>query len=283
MLGNLFDRLAQRNGRGDTPCEWLERWMPQPPLELHEHLPYGLLPRQRLDLYLPLDPKARRRLVVFLYGGGWDAGARRSYRFIGQMLAACGFAVAIPDYRLFPQARFPDFLEDTAKAVAWLHANASAYGVDGRRMALIGHSAGAYNAVTVSLDGRYLEAAGASPGVIGGVFGLAGPYAFNPLTHEETKPIFQPAEADPDRAQPLRLVHRHAPPMLLAHGTIDQRVAALSSVRLADALRAAGGEAQARLYSRHGHVGILLALANPFRRVARVLDDAVAFAGQATA
>ena len=63
--------------------------MPQPPLELHEHVPYGPLPRQHLDLYLPRDAKARRRLVVFLYGGGWDAGARRSYRFIGHMLAAC--------------------------------------------------------------------------------------------------------------------------------------------------------------------------------------------------
>ena len=78
------------------------------------------LPRQRLDLYLPHDPRARRRLVVFLYGGGWDAGARRTYRFIGQMLAASGFAVAIPDYRLYPEARFPDFIEDTAAAVAWL-------------------------------------------------------------------------------------------------------------------------------------------------------------------
>lgn len=257
--------------------------MPQPPLELHEHVPYGPLPRQHLDLYLPRDAKARRRLVVFLYGGGWDAGARRSYRFIGHMLAACGYAVAVPDYRLFPQAHFPDFLEDTAKAVGWLHANVGAYGVDARRMTLLGHSAGAYNAVMVALDGRYLEAAGSSPGVIGGVVGLAGPYAFDPVSHEETRAIFAPAQADPDRAQPLRLVHRHAPPMLLAHGTIDQRVLPLSSLRLAEALREAGSEADARLYYRHGHVGILLALANPFRRVARVLDDAVAFVGRAVA
>ena len=65
--------------------------------------------------------------------------------------------------------------------------------------------------------------------------------------------------------------------MLLAHGTIDQRVLPINSVRLAAALKDAGNEADVRLYPRHGHVGILLALANPFRRVFRVLDDTVAF------
>ena len=281
MLGNLFDRLAHHTGRDDAPSRWLERWMPQPPLELLEHVSYGPLPRQRLDLYLPKDPRARRRLIVFLYGGGWDAGARRTYRFVGHTLAACGFAVAIPDYRLYPQARFPDFLDDTARAIAWLHAHGQEHGVDGRRVALLGHSAGAYNAVMVALDGRYLEAAGASPTVIGGVVGLAGPYAFNPLAYRETRAIFAPALDDPDRAQPIRLVRRHVAPMLLAHGAVDQRVFPFNSLRLAETLREAGNEATARLYHRQGHVGILLALANPFRCLCRVLDDALAFLGRA--
>lgn len=283
MFGNLLDRLAHRNGYGDASLAWLERWMPRPPLDLVEGVAYGPLPRQRLDLYLPRDLRARRRLVVFVYGGGWDAGARRTYRFVGHALAARGFTVAVPDYRLYPDARFPDFLDDTARAVAWLHANAAAHGVDAGRVALIGHSAGAYNAVAVALDGRYLEAAGTSPAVIGGVVGLAGPYAFNPLHYEETRPIFAPAQAEPDRAQPVRLVRRHAPPMLLAHGAVDQRVFPFNSLRMAAALREAGNEAAARLYRRQGHVGILLALADPFRRFCRLLDDAVAFLGRATA
>lgn len=281
MLGNLFDNLARRNGRGESPSRLLEAWMPNPPLELYEGLAYGPRPRQRLDFYLPRDPRDRRRLVVFLYGGGWDAGARRTYRFMAHMMVACGFAVAIPDYRLFPEARFPDFLEDTASALGWLHRNAQDHGVDSSRMALIGHSAGAWNAVVAALDPAYLERAGVPPGSLRGVVGLAGPYAFNPLDYEETREIFATTRDDPIRAQPVRLVRRHAPPMLLAHGTRDQRVLPINSLRLAEALRESGNEATARLYPRHGHVGILLAMANPFRRMFRVLDDAVAFLDRA--
>ena len=277
MMGNVFDRLANRNGRGDAPSPWLERWMPRPSIDLVEGLRYGPLPRQQLDLYLPHDRQARRRLLMFVYGGGWDAGARRTYRFVAHMMATCGFAVAIPDYRLYPEARFPDFLHDTAAAIAWLHANARDYGVNGSRMTLMGHSAGAYNAAMVSLDPRYLEAAGASPGVISGVVGLAGPYAFNPLLYDETRAIFATAAAEPDRAQPVRMVRRHAPPMLLAHGAVDTRVLPLNSLRLADVLREAGNEASVKVYRRHGHVGVLLALAEPFRRLVRVLDDTVSF------
>jgi acetyl esterase/lipase len=277
MLGNVFDHLARRGGRGDSPSRLLEAWMPNPPLELFGGLAYGAHPRQRLDLYLPRDPRARRRLLVFLYGGGWDAGARRTYRFMAHMMVAGGFAVAIPDYRLFPEARFPDFLEDTASAVGWLHRHARDFGVDGNRMGLMGHSAGAYNAVVAALDPRYLEQVGASPSVISGVVGIAGPYAFNPLDYAETREIFATVRGRPERAQPMHLVRPQAPPMLLVHGTLDRRVAPVSSLRLAEALRDVGSEASAKLYARHGHVGILLALANPFRRLFSVLDDAVGF------
>ena len=57
-------------------------------------------------------------------------------------MAANGYAVAIPDYRIFPEAHFPDFLEDTAGAIGWLHRHAAEHGIDGQRIALIGHSAG---------------------------------------------------------------------------------------------------------------------------------------------
>lgn len=283
MLGNLFDRLACNHRHGEEPPAWLERWMPRPPLELHEGLAYGPLPRQRLDLYVPRNPTRRRRLIMFVYGGGWTTGARRTYRFIGQMMAAYGFAVAIPDYRVFPEVRFPDFLDDTAQALAWLSMHAGTHGLDGSRIALMGHSAGAYNAAMVALDGRYLETAGSSPGIVAGVVGLAGPYAFNPLLYSETREIFADACGEADRLQPVRLVRRHAPPMLLGHGTVDQRVLPLNSLRLAEAMKDAGNEAAARLYRRQGHVGVLLALADPFRRLFRVLDDVVGFLNRVTA
>jgi acetyl esterase/lipase len=277
MLGDYFDRLAHGSGRGNSPSWMLEACMPHPPLTLHDGVPYGSHPRQRLDLYLPPPRRRAHRLVVFLYGGGWDAGARGTYRFLAQAMVACGFAVAVPDYRIYPEARFPDFLHDSAAAVGWLQRHATDYGFDGSRMALMGHSAGAYNAAAVALDPSYLEQAGVPPELVGGVVGLAGPYALNPLEYQETREIFAPSRSDPSRAHVVRLVRPHAPPMLLAHGGIDRRVLPINSLRLAEAMRAAGNDVRLRLYPRHGHVGLLLALANPFRWLFRALDDTVEF------
>ncbi|HEX6011632.1 MAG TPA: alpha/beta hydrolase [Geminicoccaceae bacterium] len=278
---DVLDHLAHGQGAGGLAARLLEAWVPAPALRLLSGVAYGRHPRQRLDLYLPQQPSARRRLVVFIYGGCWTAGARGTYRFLAHVLAARGFTVAIPDYRLFPDARFPDFLVDVASAIGWLHRHASAYGMDGGRMALIGHSAGAYNAAMVALDPTYLERAGVSSGVVGGVVGVAGPYAFNPLEYQETREIFTPSKRDPDQAQPMRRIRAHAPPMLLAHGTADRRVLPINSVRFADAMRAAGNDAKVRLYPHHGHVGLLLAMANPFCHMFGVLDDVVSFLDRA--
>ena len=72
----------------------------------------------------------------------------------------------MPDYRLYPEAAFPGFLEDGAAALAWVRDNIADYGGDPRRIVLAGHSAGAYNAVMLGLDPRYLNAAGVDPKAI---------------------------------------------------------------------------------------------------------------------
>ena len=281
LLSSVLDHLARDEARGHAAARFLEAWMPIRSLELLGDVAYGPHPRQRLDLYRPHQTSGKCRLVVFLYGGCWTTGARRGYRFLAHVLGSRGFAVAIPDYRLFPDARFPDFLVDTASAIGWLHRHAGEHGIRADRMALLGHSAGAYNAAMVALDPIYLERAAVSPEVLAGVVGFAGPYAFNPLDFQETRDIFAPSRHDPQRVQPLRLIRpRAAPPMLLAHGGADRRVLPINSLRFAAALRAAENMVDLRLYRRHGHVGLLLALANPFPGRSSILDDIVGFLDQ---
>ena len=84
---------------------------------------------------------------------------RQSYGFAGRALANQGFVVVIPDYRLVPKAHWPDFLEDAAAAVAWTHRHIGELGGDPDRIALMGHSAGAYNAVMLALDPVWMRAA----------------------------------------------------------------------------------------------------------------------------
>src|SRR5208282_5556047 len=75
---------------------------------------YGPRSRQKLDIYRPAPEADRKAIVIFFYGGGWRRGERAIYRFIGAALAAQGYTAVIPDYRLFPQAVFPAFMEDAA-------------------------------------------------------------------------------------------------------------------------------------------------------------------------
>lgn len=238
---------------------------------------YGPGPRQRLDVYRPPQAgEAAAPLAVFFYGGSWRDGRRQDYGWVGRALAAEGFVTLVPDYRLYPEVAYPDFLEDGAGAIAWAVRHAAELGADPQRIVLVGHSAGAYNAVMLGLDGRYLDAAGVDPGVIRAVAGLAGPYDFLPLEGRLTPPIFG-AAADLEATQPLAHASRRSPPAFLATGEDDQVVEARNTLALAQALRDQGAVVETALYPDLGHAGVLLALSRPLRGRAPVLDDMVAF------
>lgn len=110
-------------------------------VSIQRGIAYGEHERQRLDIYRPLDgePKAR---VLFLYGGGWKSGERSTYGFVGAALASRGYAAVIPDYRLYPEAGFPLFMDDAARAYA--HTAREIAG--GLPVILMGHSADARRA-----------------------------------------------------------------------------------------------------------------------------------------
>lgn len=244
-------------------------------------LSYGAHPRQRLDLYAPRKrpPGARLPTILFFYGGSWASGVRQGYGFVGRALAARGFLVAIPDYRLVPEVRFPAFLEDGAAAFERLRAIAGDHGGDPDRIVLAGHSAGAWLAAMLALDARWL---GAGRAFLRGLAGLAGPYDFLPFTSPAAVAAFAGAP-DLQATQPVAFADAGAPPALLLHGAGDATVRPRNSEALAIRLHAAGSEAETRIYPRIGHVGIVTALALPFRRRAPVLTDLAGFARRVTA
>jgi acetyl esterase/lipase len=232
--------------------------------------------RGRLDLYAPRHraPNARLPIIVFFYGGSWASGAKDGYAFVGRALAAQGFLVAIPDYRLVPEVHYPEFLEDGAAAVRWVRANAARFGGDGERIVLAGHSAGAYNAAMLALDGRWL---GPDRVAIRGFAGLAGPYSFLPLDDPATRAAFG-RERDLQATQPVSHAGAGDPAALLLVAGKDTLVYPHNAERLAGALRRGGAPVDVRTYPSVGHIGILTAIARPFRRKAPVLRDLAAFA-----
>jgi acetyl esterase/lipase len=238
--------------------------------------PFGPDPRQRLDVYAPLRAAAAAPVALFFYGGSWDSGRRQDYNWVGRALASRGFLTLIPDYRLYPQVTYPGFLEDGALAVRWAVEHARAFGADPERIVLCGHSAGAYNAVMLGLDRRYLRAAGVDPGVVKALAGLSGPYDFLPLRGEITKRIFG-AAAELSATQPLAYVTADAPPAFLATGDADDMVWPKNTTALAKALREAGVEVEERHYAGVDHIRMVLALSRPLRGRAPVLDEMTDF------
>lgn len=241
-----------------------------------QDVPYGPHPRQRLDVYAPRPSPASAPVLIFFYGGAWSSGTKEEYGFVGSAFAAQGFVTVVPDYRLFPEVRFPDFLEDGARAVRWALDNAAAYGGDPRRIVLAGHSAGAYNAVMLALDPRYFEAAKVDPAAVRAVAGLAGPYDFLPLDDPATIGTFG-ATSDLAATQPVNFARANSPPVFLATGDEDDRVRPRHTKALAMRLRDAGATVEEVVYPDLGHAGILLALSRPLRGKAPILEDAAAF------
>lgn len=240
---------------------------------------FGEHPRQRLDVFVPTAANGNAPVLVFFYGGSWNSGAKSDYAFAAQALAAQGFVTVIPDYRLYPEVRFPDFLDDAAAAVAWVRDNIAAYGGDPQRIVLAGHSAGAYNAVMLGLDPSYLRRAGVDPRAIRAVAGLSGPYDFLPFDHQTSIDVFGQA---PDKAatQPVSFAGPDAPPAFLASGLKDTTVRPRNTHSLAEHLRRARVPVQERLYAGLDHTDTLLALSVTFRSKAPVLAEMAAFLRQ---
>ncbi|MDB5098678.1 MAG: alpha/beta hydrolase [Cyanobacteria bacterium RYN_339] len=230
---------------------------------------YGADPRQVLDVYRPTQP--RGRAVVFFYGGRWEGGNRRDFRFVGDAFAARGYTVVVPDYRVYPQVKFPAFIEDGAKAVRWTRDHARELGCDPDRLLIVGHSSGAHTAVMLGLDAHFLQAAGVPASAVRGVVGLAGPYDFEPFD-PDIATLMGPESGWP-ATQPINFARAGAPPLLLLQGDADDIVKPANASSLETKILAAGGEATRKAYAGLDHYKILVALAAPLRFLAPVRDD----------
>jgi len=240
---------------------------------------YGPGQRQRLDVWVPVAKRGAGQklpVVVFFYGGGWDSGSRGDYGFAGAAFASQGFVAVIPDYRLVPAVRFPAFVEDGALAVKWARDHAGSFGGDPERIAVAGHSAGAYIGAMLVLDRRWLRQAGVQPDTIRAAALLAGPYDFAPFTEARGRNAFG-RWANPQETQPVSFARQDAPPLFLGHGTADRVVLPRNSRHLADRLQSAGAPVTLKLYPGASHTDLVVALSRPFRRKSSVLADSAAF------
>lgn len=163
-------------------------------------IPYADGQRKKLDIYQPEKANGPAPVVMFIYGGSWRAGDKFEYEFAGRALAAAGFVTVIADYRLWPEVKYPDFLEDNAQAMRWIQDNITSYGGDPKRFFLAGHSAGAYNAVMLGLNSSFRRDYDVTM-PIRAIAGISGPYNFYPFEYDQVRDTFGPAPSPRARSR----------------------------------------------------------------------------------
>ena len=205
--------------------------------------------KQYLDLYLP----ECETFPVFIYfhGGGLVSGDKGTEPVMYKFLADHGVAVVAPNYRLYPKAKYPDFLTDSAKAVAWVFENIHLHG-KARGIYVGGSSAGGYISQMLCFDDTWLSKHGIKPTDIAGFVHDAGQPTchFNVLKErglDERRIII-------DEAAPLYHVDEHSSdvPMLLIVSDDDIENRYEQTMLLAATLKHFGHTENVRLKLMHG-------------------------------
>lgn len=214
-------------------------------------LPYARDSRHNLDIYVPKQ-LISQDIIVFIHGGAWDTGHKNEYQFAGLALSEMGYTTVVPNYRLYPEVRFPQFIDDVAIAIASLPKHFAAQGLNQNQplnIILMGHSAGAHTVAMLTSDPQYLTQAGANVS-IKATIGLAGPYDLpldDPLVigkfdgvdlHDISEAHIDIGhEHNAHEANPINLAHGNMPPVCLIHGEADETVGPYHSERFSKMLK----------------------------------------------
>ena len=226
----------------------------------------------KLDLHLP-DGGDRHPLVVWIHGGGWKGGDKKSCHL--KWLTDKGFAVASINYRLSDVAVFPAQIHDCKGAIRWLRAHADEYGYDARRIAVAGSSAGGMLAALTGTSGGVAELEGEIGGNldhssrVDAVVDFYGPHDFLLRIESQPSKSEQPdgsvyklfgGKASENRelaalASAVTHVDRSDPPMLVFHGSGDKTVLLDQAKAIENAYRAKGLDIELRIFPGAGHGG----------------------------
>jgi len=256
---------------GCAPVNLLNAVTPSGSFSKAEDISYGPLERQKLDIYKTDSPKAGAPAIVFIHGGSWYEGSKDIYKFLAEGFTKDGYDVLVPNYRLYPETKYPGMIEDSAKAIAF-----AAEQYPGRPLVVMGHSAGAYNTLMVMLDPQYAKGAGLDVcGRVAGAVSLSAPTGIIPLDSEPFITIF-PARFTGSDA-PLNNVSSPTPPIFFGHGLDDKTVYPQNSQALADKIEARGGTTVIKTYAGMNHTEAVQFLSRRFDGKATLKADIVSF------
>jgi alpha-L-fucosidase 2 len=225
-----------------------------------------------LDLHIP-DGPGPFPAAILIHGGGFDEGSKSTnVRPLFDVLANAGYAWFSIDYRMAPEFRFPQAIEDVNSAIKWVKSNAAKYHVDSTKIALIGESAGGF---LVNYAGTH-----ETPETrVRAVVDLYGPVDYGKLAEERRDHperfnmtsinrhasngggihFFGAEQLDAaglarlQTISPIFGVHKGMPPFLCIHGTKDDQVSYDQSPAMCKAMKAKGASCELIAIEGGGH------------------------------
>lgn len=224
-------------------------------------LAYGENPRQRLDLFRP--ESEARGLVVFVHGGYWKALDKSFWSHLARGAVESGFAVAIPSYRLAPEARLTRIAEDVASAIAM-----AAERIAGP-LRLVGHSAGGHLVARMVSSGTPLAASVLAR--IDRVVPISGLHDLRPIRRTRMNDTLRIDAAEALAESPALLEPAHACPVHALVGAAELPELRRQSWLLASSWAGLGAPVEAaELPGRH-HFDVIEELAIAGSQMTRIL------------
>jgi acetyl esterase/lipase len=224
-----------------------------------------------LDIIKP-TAKGTYPLVIYVTGGGFVIAPKENGLNLRRYVAEQGFVVASVQYRTaMDGANYRDGIGDVKSAIRYLRAHAADYGIDPDRVAVWGESAGGYLAAMVGLTNgdKSFDGTG-NPGPSSTVQAVVDKFGssdtrqvaedFNPEMAMFAAPgspiaryMTEGGESFAPASNALTHVGPASPPFLIFHGSQDRIVSPSQTLRLHDALRAAGRPSTRYVLDGAGH------------------------------
>lgn len=242
-------------------------------------------PRQMLDVYAPASGRGLP-VIVWIHGGGWRRGDKASVQLKPAAFVERGFLFVSTTYRFVPDVTVREMTGDVARAIRWAHDHAAEYGGDGKRIIVMGHSAGAHLAALVCTDESYLKSVGLSLDILQGCVPIDVsmydiPKQMATVTDEARKSAYRNAFGDEaavhrDLSPALHVAAgKHIPPFLILH-CADRPESTAQSKLFAEVLRKAGIQAATFAGEGKTHTSISADIGKPDDPPTKAIDKFLA-------
>ena len=216
----------------------------------------------KVDVIRPANLSGPVPGILFLPGGGYRTADRTPLQDrYGVELSKRGYVFVAGEYRVMDEAPWPAQIQDVKATIRWMRANSASLGIEPSQIVVCGKSAGGHLALLAAgaQNAKDFEGDGGNPGVSSQVAAAVGVSPVSDVSERARMPQFEPmfgrAPADDlvAAASPISYASSSYPPTLLLHGTSDDRVHHSKTLRMYDALEAAGVPVDLHLYAGQDH------------------------------